>query len=335
MHHSSHRPLSRVSLSWIPASNPGQNYCMPNEIEAPTTLPVGTYNVYAILYSPTGQPYIGSNSFENWIDGHVTTYANHLTQQGTNPRFIGNFPSDVTVAGNYSWEAYQQMGGSPAITDTLVSTGFVSWNGPAEADGSGTEPISLSDMKLHLRYLLDDQDSLITSYIVAAIIYCENFCKRTFTTGTSLILNLDHFPHDGGYHSIYPGGWNQYGHTHHRTIHLPNPPVVSIDVITYVDINGVQQTLAPSAYQTDLINQAAPRLAPIVNTDWPSTQHSLNSVLIHYTAGYPSGFPANLVHAIRLLVGDWFRNQREASTSPQLFEAPFSVKNLLWPLKTF
>lgn len=83
------------------------------------------------------------------------------------------------------------------------------------------------------------------------------------------------------------------------SVHLPFPPIQSITSVSYVDQNGVTQTLASSAYAlSDRL------LSPVYGTFWPSGRLQSAAVKIKYVAGYADGaVPAPILQAIILMVG--------------------------------
>jgi uncharacterized phiE125 gp8 family phage protein len=157
------------------------------------------------------------------------------------------------------------------------------------------EPVSLAEAKLHLRQDITDDDTLIGSLVTAARRYCEKRIGQQFVTATWR-LAIDAFP--CGVH----GG----------LIELPNPPLVEVDSITYVDTNGEVQTLDESFYQVDASSRPG-RLAPVYGQRWPSARRQLNAVTIDFVAGYgaAAAVPETIKQAILLLVGHWYAN-REA-----------------------
>ena len=71
------------------------------------------------------------------------------------------------------------------------------------------------------------------------------------------------------------------------------PPLQSVTSISYVDTNGVTQTLASNQYLVDSVSIPA-RIAPAYGTYWPSTLTQNNAVKVRFIAGYgdPEDVPA-------------------------------------------
>lgn len=175
-----------------------------------------------------------------------------------------------------------------------------------------TEPLDLAEVHLHLREDLPDQDALITSLIAAAREYAEVFQKRALVTQT-LELTLDGFP-------TWP-------------ISLPKPPLQSVSSVKYIDLNGVEQTLAASAYQVVSTSEPA-IIVPAFGEIWPQVRVQPGSVAIRYIAGYgaASAVPQAVKAAMRMLISHWYET-REATvlTGATVQRVPFGVESLLWP----
>jgi hypothetical protein len=83
--------------------------------------------VYYLIRNSVNQIWNGA-SFEAYLTAHYATYVVAATEQGTASGFYtANMPGAVT--GIYAIIAKQQVGGSPAETDTDVGTGNAYWDG--------------------------------------------------------------------------------------------------------------------------------------------------------------------------------------------------------------
>jgi len=229
------------------------------------------------------------------------------------------------------------------------------------------EPMTVLEAKAHLRVDFPDDDDYIAALITAARDYAEGFTRRAFLT-QSWLLALDHFP---GAHDYNQGFWDYgvmgdaalglgippAGYTYEwksevyfraGAIIIPGAPLQTIDSLTYLDQNGVLQTLDPSLYQIDNVSEPA-RLAPAANEMWPLTQISvrapvLNAVKINFTSGYgaatvdggkttlPATFPVSLAQAMKLLIGHWYENRMDVLTGIRAaaIEVPKAASTLLW-----
>ena len=161
-----------------------------------------------------------------------------------------------------------------------------------------TEPLSLAEVKLHLRVDADltDDDTLISALIVAARQQAEH------RTGRALVsqqwrLGLEFFPDD--------------------SLELPKPKLISVESITYLDGDGVRQTISAADYEV-ITDELIGRIIPAYGKSWPSCREHPGSVRVDYTCGY--GAAADVPQSIKawmlLAIGAWYEN-REALTSGQ------------------
>ena len=176
--------------------------------------------------------------------------------------------------------------------------------------GGGSYPVSLADMKLHLKIDsgMTADDTLITTLISAATTYCEEFQHRAYITQTRIDY-YDRFP---------------------LFFHVPYPPLISVTSIIYIDTNGDEQTLNADQYRVDIGNQPG-RVTEAYNVTWPDTRDITNAVVLTYSAGYgaAAAVPDTIKAAIKLLVGHWYEH-RESVSDITVMELPMAVESLLW-----
>lgn len=194
------------------------------------------------------------------------------------------------------------------------------------------EPLTLAVVRAHLGitpYALDSNgdgthphDEMIMAMLGAAREWAEGFTGRSIALKT-YELQLDEFPED--------------------EISLPNPPVVSVESVQYVDGDQQWQTLETTDYVLDNAQFCEHWIKPASGTNWPAAAAYMNAVKVRYQAGYQDPEPASsdpaaepLPFAIRaamlLMVGHLYAN-REAVTDRQTFEVPFAADALLRPLR--
>lgn len=117
-------------------------------------------------------------------------------------------------------------------------------------------------------------DPLLNLLIASARAAAETELHRYLVTQT-LDAYLDHFPR-------YPNPrFCDFGTKYDITL----PPLQSVSSITYVDTDGVTQTLAADQYLVD-VKSAPARIAPAYGVSWPSTREQNNAVIIRFVAGY-------------------------------------------------
>jgi len=105
-------------------------------------------------------------------------------------------------------------------------------------------------------------DPLLNMLIAAARQHAETVLKRYLITQT-IDLYLDCFEQQ----------------------EIKLPPLQSVSAITYVDTDGVTQTLAADQYLVDAVSVPA-RITPAYGVTWPSARQQNNAVKIRFIAGY-------------------------------------------------
>lgn len=169
------------------------------------------------------------------------------------------------------------------------------------------EPLTLSEAKAHLRKLTDDEDTLITSYIVAAREWVENYTGHILVSRTI----TETFSAFGDYLS------------------LRYRPVTALGDIDYFDADGDATVYEGGVLRT----HAYPaKVYPPTGTTFP-TIGTDTGITVEYTAGYDSGdVPTVFKQAMRLLIGHWYE-RRAGVSADTLEEVPLAVKSLCGPFR--
>lgn len=114
---------------------------------------------------------------------------------------------------------------------------------------------------------------------------------------------------------------------------LPFPSVTEVVSVTYVDGDGVVQTVASDQYE--LIGN---EVVPAFGCTWPRPRAQREAVRIRYKTGY-TDLPKPIRSAVLLMVGDLFRFRETAldGRAAGIAEIPMSttVENLLAPYRVF
>jgi len=173
-----------------------------------------------------------------------------------------------------------------------------------------TEPLSLEDMKTHLRLTTSDDDSSVSQLLVAARHALEArgglaFMPQAWRYALDRKL-IDNTP----------------------DVLLPLSPIKSIDAIKVVLRDGEHIALDSDQYtaQTGTIGRVR------FHTTLPAQARALGGLAIDFTAGHDtiSLIPAELRHAIRLLTAHFFEN-RESASEARVFSIPRSIDALIAP----
>lgn len=184
------------------------------------------------------------------------------------------------------------------------------------------EPVSLEEAKLHCRIDDGSDDAVLSSFITAARIWAEDFCRRSFITST-WELSLDEFP-----------GCDE-------EIRLERPKIIAVSSITYIDTGGTTQTLSSSLYRSD-VKSTPGRVTPVAGTVWPATQcDTTNTVTITFTAGYGStaaSVPQPIRTAIAIIAATLSENRENVNIGNIVNTIPLvgnlsAVESLLWPYR--
>jgi Phage gp6-like head-tail connector protein len=195
------------------------------------------------------------------------------------------------------------------------------------------EPIALALAKLHLRVTTAVDDLLITNLIASARSLAEKETRRAFVTRT-YELRLNRFPYYTPIFALNPLTYERQPAGTDGQIWLPKPPLIAVNSLTYIDVNGATQTLDPSRYEVDSGGVLQGSLTPSFGNYFPQSRFQLNAIRINYDAGYgaASDVPEALIQAMLLQVGHWYRN-REATTDQDLKELILGAKALASPFK--
>ena len=183
------------------------------------------------------------------------------------------------------------------------------WTAPVVTVAAAAEPIDTVSAVEHLRAQGAGADSEIARLVSAARAYVENY------TGTRLITQTL---------ALRSDDWADLEN-------LPVAPVQSITSISYVDTDGATQTLAGSVYDARLYG-LGPSIVLKFNQVWPTIQMgSLITVTAVVGYGASADVPSDLMHALKLLLGDFyqFRETAQADQSGSSYPVAAPVSAIL------
>lgn len=163
------------------------------------------------------------------------------------------------------------------------------------------EPVTLTEAKEHLRiedaFVMDDD--YIKALISAARDRCESYCNQFFAEQTIEMLYQGSIP---------------------ALVYVPYPNL-TVTQVTYTDADNAQQTVSPSEYIFDPVNQTLTFTSGI-----PALNYQIRATT---TA------PAQIVgveHAIKLILADLYELRTETAVGVSLADNP-AVKALLYPYR--
>jgi uncharacterized phiE125 gp8 family phage protein len=189
------------------------------------------------------------------------------------------------------------------------------------------EPVTLDEVKTHLRITGTDDDTYLTGLIAEARQEIED------ATGIALIsqewlLSLDRWPaareawwdgeREGHIDMIY-GGRENYG-----SVTLPRYPLQTVDTVTVYDEDGNSTAVAiASVFDIDT-QRLRGRLTLQRGATWPIALRSNNAIEIAYSAGYgdaAAAVPAPLKRAVRQMVAYMFEHRGDGCEPKDAFTA--------------
>ena len=182
---------------------------------------------------------------------------------------------------------------------------------PVRSTPPSAAPISLDDVRGHLRIDHSDEDPTLQLYIDAATGYLEG-CTGILTR------------------ALVTQSWVQSYPVFTDPILLPLglQPVQSVTAINYYDELGADLVVLDTLYR--LVHaELGPRIERTGDTAWPLTAVRDDAVRVEFIAGdEPAAVPAPIRQAMLLLVGHWYAN-REAVAPGTYAEIPYAVHALL------
>jgi uncharacterized phiE125 gp8 family phage protein len=155
----------------------------------------------------------------------------------------------------------------------------------------GTAPaatlISTAEAKSHLRISHTDEDTYLGALVAAvdnALDGPSGYLRRAIVE-QEWVLKLGEFP---AYRLV-----------------VPLPPLISLDSVTYYDLDNASQTLSSSVYTLIKPVGGAAYLELNATQMWPSTYQRPDAITVAFTAGYATVPPA-VKQAALLLLGEMY-----------------------------
>lgn len=205
------------------------------------------------------------------------------------------------------------------------------------------EPVTLQEAKDHLRYEEQEDDQLIRRQLIAARQWAEKVCWRGFVSQVwELTLpgfrGADRFELAPRYpQSVFPIQGSEWigalGAAYRFMPYLELPgggldPITPIAAFSYVDPNGVTQTLSSSVYSVDFVTEPG-RVHLAYGQAWPQTREQWNAVVIRYNVGWAvADVPEPIKQAILLQLSAMYE-----ARSPVALEGNTTIDALLAPYR--
>jgi uncharacterized phiE125 gp8 family phage protein len=179
--------------------------------------------------------------------------------------------------------------------------------------GPAAPVVSLAEAQIHVRSENLQETGLLTSLVLAATAQAEAYCRRRFVT-QRWRATFDRFPAGA--------------------LVLPHPPLTSVETVTYVDADGVVQTLALAEYVVRPA-EAPGEIVPSYGASWPTARSVADAVAVEFTCGYgdPATVPDSVKRAVLLIVGTLYAHRETVVTGTIATEMPQSAEWLLGPFR--
>lgn len=191
--------------------------------------------------------------------------------------------------------------------------------------GDVHEPISVPEMKLHLRVDYDVEDSLIAANLKAAREWIERRCE------ISIVQQVWEYRTDG-----FPASYV-----------FPKPPTNGLEAVSYIDGDRNLEYVDPEIYDFIEGGEGAPAEVILAGEVPTNIANRPDAVRLRFSTGFPpsddspadygANVPEDLKQAIRALASSYFETRSSVILSPvrqELQETPQSVSDLIAPYIT-
>ncbi|RUU92808.1 hypothetical protein EOB59_05470 [Mesorhizobium sp. M7A.F.Ca.MR.176.00.0.0] len=172
------------------------------------------------------------------------------------------------------------------------------------------EPVTLAELKAHVRVDHSDDDSLLVAKGLAARQYVERFVGKPLIS-TTYDLVLDAF---------------QRG-----PMQIPKGPLQAVTYVKYVDAtSGLETTLATDQYAVDTASDPG-WIAP-GDVGWPATTPTINAIRVRFIAGYGDAaedVPMPLREAILQIAAQEYECREASSHGDKAAAIPYGVGDIL------
>jgi uncharacterized phiE125 gp8 family phage protein len=195
-----------------------------------------------------------------------------------------------------------------------VPVGLFQYKGSEQVTGPAIEPVTLEEMRQHLRIEDEDEHGYLLDIIAEAREEIEQASGLTLISQTWK-LAIDQWPsgRSDWWDGVREGHINQlYGPNSYSDLLLPKYPLLTVDSVKVYDEDSNEQVVdIASTFDVDAIRRPG-RLTLKVGATWPVALRANNAIVIEYTAGYgtaPSDVPAPLRRAVKVLAAYLFSHR--------------------------
>ena len=185
--------------------------------------------------------------------------------------------------------------------------------------GPAVEPITLDELKTHLRIDGDADDETIVSLISEARSMIEEYLNIAMINQTWR-LTMDHWPAHGA--GVYPPTLQSQLAGDPRYVELPRFPLGSVtSVTTYAEDSTATAVTVASVFDVDSYSTPG-RLSLMSGQTWPTHGRPTNAIDVVYVAGYGAAkqaVPPMLRRAVLNVAAFMFEHRGDCGSPVSIF----------------
>jgi len=177
---------------------------------------------------------------------------------------------------------------------------------------SGSEPITLAQLKNFIRVDFTTDDDLITALITSARMLVEQFIGQALITKSlkTYFYDFEAWDTEGTYYNLV----------------LPFSPVTAVSAVKIVGVNGVETAT------TDFVSTGLEVKNIRVNRILSLTSGTNQGYIVEYTAAN-AAIAEPIKQAIKMLAGEMYENRQDSAVDVSISSLPYSVTAILRPYK--
>jgi uncharacterized phiE125 gp8 family phage protein len=182
--------------------------------------------------------------------------------------------------------------------------------------GPAVEPVTVSDVKAHLRVDGTTEDVLIGSLILTSRLHIEAALGLALINQTWMLV-LDRWP---------PGG----------AVDIPISPLQAVTAVRVRDLAGVAVLVPATSYVVDIASKTPRLVWNYVVPAYPT--RAANGIEIDLSVGFgatAASVPAPLKHAIMMLAAHWYEHRDPVEIGSTTARIPDAVADIIQPFRKF
>jgi hypothetical protein len=136
-------------------------------------------NLYAIIRLKSAGTVWNGTSLATWVNASIGDYDIPMTDAGGDA-YYADIPASLS-AGTYRIFYYERAGATPALTDLLLKSEELYWNGTTVSEAPSDDDLTdLATVKLYMGITGTAEDAKLAPLITAASRAVEQYCDREF-----------------------------------------------------------------------------------------------------------------------------------------------------------